>query len=107
QDLIDCGLDPAPVVSLVGQLGANRAQAQRRAALSAREELSGALVGRLGDYALGIDGVSVTLTLTVGSALHLADLVRGAACGGSGLAPDTDPASPAPCLSCKGQGVAP
>lgn len=28
-------------------------------------------------------------------------------CGGSGLAPDTDPASPAPCLSCKGQGVAP
>jgi len=79
QDLIDCGLDPAPVVSLVGQLGADRAQAQRRAAVNARDELSGALAGRLGDYALGIDGVSVTLTLTVESALRLADLARGAA----------------------------
>ena len=77
QDLIDCGLDPAPVVSIVGQLGIERRMRQRQAAVHAREELANALIGRLGDYALGIDGVSVTLTLTIDSAIRLADLVRG------------------------------
>lgn len=78
QDLADCGLDPAPLLSILGQAAIEKRISQRKAAIEARSDLSDVLTGRIRDFVLGIDGVSVTVTLTVGSCLELADLVRGA-----------------------------
>lgn len=78
KDLADCGLDPSPLMSVFGRVALERRQTQRRAAQEARADLTDALTGRVSDYTMAIDGVSVQLTLSVESALMLADLVRGA-----------------------------
>lgn len=77
-DIADWGLDPAPLLSILGQAAIEKRISQRKAAIEARADLSDVLTGRIRDFVLGIDGVSVTVTLTVGSCLELADLVRGA-----------------------------